>query len=89
LEQVLPVVHHLADGRLGSRCDLDQVEQLLLSQSAGLRQGDDAALLAGIVNQPDLYGADLVIDTGVIAPSLGRGESVETARRSDQSILLG
>jgi hypothetical protein len=88
LEQVLPVVHHLADGRLRGRGNLDQIEQLLLGQRSRLGNGYDPELLSGVVDETDLDCSDLVIDTGVVAPSLRRGESVETSWRSDLSILL-
>src|SRR5688572_22926441 len=62
LEQVLAVVHDLADRGSGRRGDLDEVEILLTSHLLGLRDGDDSDLLAFGIDQAHLGGADQVID---------------------------
>ena len=63
LEDVLPVVHDLADRRVGGRGDLDQIEILFAGHVLRLLQRDDADLSALGVDQPDFRDApDHVVD---------------------------
>ena len=63
LEDVLPVVHDLADRRVGGRGDLDQIEILFAGHVLRLLQRDDADLGTLGVDQPDFRdAADHVVD---------------------------
>jgi hypothetical protein len=57
----LAVIHDPADGRLGRRSDLDQVELLLLGLREGDRDGDDPQLLAVVGDQADFGTVDLAV----------------------------
>jgi hypothetical protein len=61
----LAVVHEPADGghRIGSH--LDQVETPLARHLKRIKGGDDADLLAVLVDQPDLADPDALIDAGL------------------------
>jgi hypothetical protein len=71
----LPVVHELADRRLGHGSDLDEVELRVLGQTQCFADRHDADLLALGTDQADLGDADTVVDAG-----LGDGLSSAAAR---------
>ena len=55
------VVGEAADGGRGVGSDLDEVEAFALSQAKGVVERHDAELLFGLVQEPDLAGADLAV----------------------------
>jgi hypothetical protein len=61
----LPVVHEPADGwhRVGSH--LDEIEPPLARHLQRIECGDNANLLAVLINQPDLADPDALIDAGL------------------------
>jgi len=59
----LTVVHQAADGRLGIRCDFDQIEIVLFRQAERIGDLDDAQLFSLCANQADFRDADLTVDT--------------------------
>jgi len=61
----LPVVHEPADGwhRIGSH--LDEIEPPLARHLKRIECGDNANLLAVLINQPDLADPDALIDAGL------------------------
>ena len=63
----LAVVHELADGRAGHRCDLDQIQIGLAGQTQGVLNADDADLLSGRANEPHFRDVDAVVDTRFVA----------------------
>src|SRR5204863_8529356 len=65
LELVLPIIHDLADRRVGSRRDLDEIEVLLSRHVLRLLERDDADLAA--VGADEAYfrdASDQVVDSG-------------------------
>jgi hypothetical protein len=61
----LPVVHDLADGRLGERADLDEVHPLLLGPGQRLVDAQDAELLARRTDHPHLPRLDPAVGARV------------------------
>jgi hypothetical protein len=66
-------IEDLADGRLGSRGDFDQIETRGLRDFNRLRGRNDAALLASFVDQKDLWNAYLLVDAGAVAAGFRGG----------------
>src|SRR5665811_1090395 len=62
---VLAVIHHPADGRIGARGDLDQVEILGVGILSRLVGGLDSDLRAVRVDQTDARSADTVVDSSM------------------------
>jgi hypothetical protein len=62
LVAVLPVIHHLRDGRIRLRCDLDEVETLAVRVLQRLRDGLDPDLAPVVVDEPHPRRANLVVD---------------------------
>ena len=67
LETELAVIHELANGRIGLRRDLYQIETLFIGDPERLCGGHDAKLLTGGADQTDLAVADLFIELMHIA----------------------
>ena len=98
---VLAVVHDPADGRLGERGHLDQVEVLILGALERVLSGDDADLRPVLIDQTNLGGTDPVVDTringdrasppgaerGVGRARPGRSRTRGTARKSNERPL--
>src|SRR5438477_3029137 len=63
---VLAEVHDAADGRLGLRRDLDEVELLAARRLQRLRGRHDPELLALRAHHADLAGADAFVDTDLL-----------------------
>src|SRR5829696_2044604 len=64
LELVLPVVHDLADRRVGGRRDLDEVEVLLSGHVLRLLERDDSDLRSVVADEANLRdSSDQVIDS--------------------------
>jgi len=64
LEDVLPVIHDLADRGVGGGGDLDEIEILLSRHVLGLLQGNDSDLAAVGADQAHLGdAADHVVDS--------------------------
>ena len=58
----LPVIHELADGRLGVGRNFDKVEARFFGFLDRNDCGDDAKLLAICADQPDFLCLDLIVD---------------------------
>jgi len=85
LERELPVVHDLADRRVGLLGDHDDVEAFLAALRERRLRLEDAELLARGRNQPDtLETQDVLVDRGV----LGRGDPGTTSEECDGDFLL-
>ena len=65
LVAVLPVVHDPRHRRIGLGGDLHEVEAFRLRVLDGLRRVLDAELLATLVDQPDAWHANRVVDPGL------------------------
>ena len=65
LKHIFPVVHDLADRRVRRRRDLYEIEVLFSCQILRLLDGNDSDLLAVLVDQADLGGADHVVNSGL------------------------
>jgi hypothetical protein len=63
----LPVVHDLADGWLGERADLDEVEPVLLGHPQRLLDRQDAELLTGGPDATHFPGLDPAVGACVAA----------------------
>ena len=59
---VLPVVHHLDHGGAGLRRHFDQIHPSVRRPLAGLVDGDDADLLAIVLDEPHGADPDLLVD---------------------------
>jgi hypothetical protein len=82
LEQELPVIHQLADGRGGAGRNLDQIEVFFAGQLLGLGVGNDADLRAIVTDEADFRSTDLFVNS--IFGFRNSGETaVETARWKD------
>ena len=66
----LPVIHDLADGRLGERAHLDEVEAALLGRAQRLLDRQDAELLTLGSNASHLSGLDAAVGARVAARPL-------------------
>ena len=64
---VLAVIHDAADGRIGVRGDLDQVETLVLGDAAGLHGGINAHLVSVVADQPAFAHGDLFVEPGLLS----------------------
>jgi hypothetical protein len=85
LERELPVVHDLADRRIGLLGDHDDVEPFLASLRERRLRLEDSELLARGRDQPDtLETQDVLVDRGV----LGRGDPGTTSEECDGDFLL-
>ena len=62
----LAVVHDPANGWIGQRCDLDQVEIELAGHLEGFGQGLDADLAAVCADQADLTRTDALVVPGLV-----------------------
>src|SRR5438105_5307111 len=78
LVAVLPVVHYPRDGRIRLGCHLDEVEVLVEGVLDRLRRGLDPELAPVLVDEPDAWGADRLVDprllddrTLLVEPSSG------------------
>ena len=58
---VLTKVEEPGHRRGGHRCDLDEIEALLLRHLEGFRRGHDAQLVALVINHPNLWDPDHLI----------------------------
>jgi hypothetical protein len=87
----LPVVHEPADGwhRIGSH--LDEIEPPLSRHLKRIESGDNANLLAVLINQPDFADPDALIDAGLdrsgnnLPPLPTAGYHCNTGTRRGQS----
>jgi hypothetical protein len=87
----LPVVHEPADGwhRIGSH--LDEIEPPLTRHLKRIESGDNANLLAVLINQPDLADPDALINAGLdrsgnnLPPLPTAGYRYNTGTRRGQS----
>ncbi|GLI30773.1 hypothetical protein BCONGLO52_16140 [Brachybacterium conglomeratum] len=59
---VLAIIHEPRDGRVRTRCDLDQVEVCFLGETQGVLDTDLTDLLAVGTDQEDLGDPDLTVD---------------------------
>src|SRR6185503_14719184 len=59
---VLPVVHDPRDGRIGVRCDLDEVESLAVRVVAHLIRGLHSQLRSVLVDEPNARNANVLVD---------------------------
>ena len=64
---VLPEVEEAGHRRSRHRCDLDQVEAPFLRHLQGSRRGHDAQLVPFIVDHPNLWDPDHLVDAQVSA----------------------
>jgi hypothetical protein len=78
---VLAEIEDLADRRLGIGRNLDQVETGLGGASEGLSRGNDADIVAGGVDELDVWIVNALVDAG--APPIGR-----KLRRSSYDVLF-
>ena len=70
LEAVLSVVHDLADGRLGRRCNLDQIQLPLLCQLERCAGEHDTQLFTVLIDHANLSIANLLINHKIVGANL-------------------
>ena len=61
---VLPVIHHLDDGRAGVRSDLYEIHPTVCSTFAGFVDGNDSNLFTIVLDEPYRADPDLLINAG-------------------------
>ena len=64
VEQVLAVVHHLDDRRIGIRGDEHQIQSFPPRLAQGVLPGDDANLPTVRADEPHLAGANILVQHG-------------------------
>ena len=61
--QPFAIIHDPAHGRLAVRCDFHKVQTRFLGLAQGLLFGNDADLIVCFIDEPNLSGSYLPIDT--------------------------